>query len=108
MSTTIYDKRRTCAVCGLGFVAARYSRKYCSDKCRQRAHRKETPEDSIKVLGDCARKNVMGLVMYAGGHPDYSWRAQKRLSTLVIEILSYCPEKVQKDIYRQLRDIVTP
>jgi hypothetical protein len=32
-------KQRFCQACGLGFVATRADARYCSARCRQRAHR---------------------------------------------------------------------
>jgi hypothetical protein len=33
----------TCAICGTLFAAARSTARYCTDKCRLRAHRQRTP-----------------------------------------------------------------
>jgi hypothetical protein len=33
-------KQRTCAVCGVGFTTTRSDSRFCSNACRQAAHRK--------------------------------------------------------------------
>jgi predicted nucleic acid-binding Zn ribbon protein len=44
--------RRSCDTCGCVFTAARVSQRFCSDACRQRAHRERVSRDAERARRD--------------------------------------------------------
>lgn len=101
MSTTIYDKRKRCAVCLKDFWAARRNATYCSDTCRQRAHRKPSLEKRIKEFYDDAHSAIMSLAAVSDrGFEGY--RAQKCLQTLMLQMIEAMPDQSRRTLYQQL------
>lgn len=105
MSTAEYDKKKRCPVCRKEFFGARQTGTYCGATCRQRAHRKPPLEERIKDLYDDARTGIMGLIALtdrAGGLD--ALRAQKRLQSLVLEIIQNADDQTRTVIYEQIKD----
>lgn len=95
---------KKCPVCLKPLWGYRRTKIYCSATCRNRAHRKPTPEAKIKEFYDEAHSGIMGLVTVCGRDLD-GYRAQMRLKALALEILQAASEDVQRKIYEDLRQI---
>lgn len=97
-----YTISKTCPVCLKRFAAQRNSAVYCSSRCRQRAHRKPSPEKRIKAFYEQAQDGLRGL-MTVDGRGFESIRAQKMIKALVVEAIQALPDSTRKLIYEQIR-----
>lgn len=94
---------RQCPVCLKQFRAERRTATYCSPKCRQRKHRKPVLEERLKEFYDTAHESIMGLVATGDRSVD-SFRAQKRLQTLAVEIIQNMNDETRKILYEQIKE----
>ena len=98
-----FDIKRKCPVCLKEFWAAKQKAVYCSDKCRQRAHRRPPLESRIKDLYDDAHTSIMGLVAVSDRSGN-GLRAQQRLKALFLEIINNVDDTTRRAMYEAIKD----
>lgn len=99
----VYDRKRKCPVCLKEFWAAKDKAVYCSDKCRQRAHRRPPLEKRLKEMYDNAHGAIMGLVAVADRSAD-GFRAQQRLKSLFLEIVNSVDDNMRRMLYEAIKE----
>lgn len=87
----------SCVICDKIFFANRKDAKFCSAKCRQKAHRKGIGGRGLPHAPhyDSARKELFKLASY---------NAQNAIKSLIISALEFLTDENKKRIYLMLRE----
>lgn len=106
MSKTATGTKR-CPVCLKPFKFERYTATYCSDKCRQRAHRKPAPSVAVKEAYDAAAAAMQYLASFTERDALTADRADRMLYSVFVAFAGHLSDGRRRELGTQLRDSVT-